>query len=33
MGKAKVTLQSAADQVRERATTTVATFTKEDPIR
>jgi len=29
MGK----LRSAADQVRERATTAVATYTKEDPIR
>jgi ElaB/YqjD/DUF883 family membrane-anchored ribosome-binding protein len=29
LGKAKV----AADQVRERATTAVATYTKEDPIR
>jgi ElaB/YqjD/DUF883 family membrane-anchored ribosome-binding protein len=33
MGKAKDTLQSAADQVRERATTAVAAYTKEDPIR
>jgi ElaB/YqjD/DUF883 family membrane-anchored ribosome-binding protein len=33
MGKAKDTLQSAADQVRERATTAVATYTKEDPVR
>jgi ElaB/YqjD/DUF883 family membrane-anchored ribosome-binding protein len=33
LGKAKDTLQSAADQVRDRATTAVATYTKEDPIR
>jgi ElaB/YqjD/DUF883 family membrane-anchored ribosome-binding protein len=33
MGKAKDTLQSAADQVRERATTAVATYTREDPVR
>jgi len=33
LGKAKDTLQSAAEQVRERATTAVATYTKEDPIR
>jgi ElaB/YqjD/DUF883 family membrane-anchored ribosome-binding protein len=33
MSKAKDTLQSAAEQVRERATTAVATYTKEDPIR
>lgn len=33
MGKAKDTLQSAAEQVRERATTAVATYTKEDPVR
>ncbi len=33
MGKAKDTLQSAADQVRHRATTAVATYTKEDPLR
>ena len=33
VGKAKATLQSAADQVRERATTAVATYTREDPIR
>lgn len=32
-GKATETLQSAAEQVRERATTAVATYTKEDPIR
>ena len=32
-GKAKSTLQSAADQVRQRATTAVATYTREDPIR
>ena len=31
--KAKATLQSAADQVRERATTAVADYTREDPIR
>jgi len=33
IGKAKDGLQSAADQVRERATTAVATYTREDPIR
>ena len=33
LGKAKDTLQSASEQVRERATTAVATYTKEDPIR
>jgi ElaB/YqjD/DUF883 family membrane-anchored ribosome-binding protein len=33
LGKAKDTLQSAAEQVRERATTAVAAYTKEDPIR
>src|SRR5450755_2860607 len=33
LGKAKDTLHSAADQVRERATTVVATYTKEDPVR
>jgi ElaB/YqjD/DUF883 family membrane-anchored ribosome-binding protein len=33
MGKARDTLQSAAEQVRERATTAVATYTKDDPIR
>ena len=33
LGKAKDTLQSAVDQVRDRATTAVATYTKEDPIR
>lgn len=33
MGKAKDTLQSAAEQVRERATTAVATYTQEDPVR
>ena len=33
MGKAKDSLQSAAEQVRERATTAVATYTREDPIR
>ena len=31
MDKAKDTLQSAVDQVRDRATTAVATYTKEDP--
>jgi hypothetical protein len=33
MGKAKDTLQSATSQVRERATTAVATYTQEDPVR
>jgi len=33
VGKAKDTLQSAAEYVRDRATTAVATYTKEDPIR
>jgi len=33
LGKAKDTVHSAAAQVRERATTAVATYTKEDPIR
>jgi ElaB/YqjD/DUF883 family membrane-anchored ribosome-binding protein len=33
MGKAKDGLQSAAEQVRERATTAVATYTRDDPIR
>ncbi len=33
LGKAKYTLQSAADHVRERATTAVVAYTKEDPIR
>ena len=33
VGKAKATLQSAADQVRERATAVVADYTREDPIR
>lgn len=33
MGKAKDGLQSAAGQVRERATTAVATYTQKDPIR
>ena len=33
LGKAKDTLQSAADDVRDRATTAVASYTKEDPIR
>jgi ElaB/YqjD/DUF883 family membrane-anchored ribosome-binding protein len=31
--KAKDTLRSAAHQVRERATTSVARYTREDPIR
>lgn len=33
LDKAKATLHSAAGQVRERATTAVATYTREDPIR
>lgn len=33
VGKAKNTLQSAAERVRERATTAVATYTKEEPVR
>jgi ElaB/YqjD/DUF883 family membrane-anchored ribosome-binding protein len=33
MGKAKDGLQSAAEQVRQRATTAVATYTRDDPIR
>lgn len=33
MDKAKDTLHSAVEQVRERATTTVTTYTKEDPLR
>lgn len=33
MGKAKDTLQSAAEQVRGRSTRAVATYTREDPIR
>jgi ElaB/YqjD/DUF883 family membrane-anchored ribosome-binding protein len=33
MGKAKDTLQSAAEQVREQATTAVATYTREQPLR
>ena len=33
LGKAKDTLHAAADEVRERATTAVTTYTKEDPIR
>jgi len=33
LDKAKDTLHLAADQVRDRATTAVATYTKEDPIR
>jgi ElaB/YqjD/DUF883 family membrane-anchored ribosome-binding protein len=31
--KAKDTLQSAAEKVRERATTAVVTYTKEEPLR
>jgi ElaB/YqjD/DUF883 family membrane-anchored ribosome-binding protein len=33
MGKAKDTLQSAAEQVREQATAAVATYTRAEPIR
>jgi ElaB/YqjD/DUF883 family membrane-anchored ribosome-binding protein len=33
MGKAKDTLRSAADQARDRATTAVSAYTKEDPVR
>lgn len=33
MGKAKDTLRSAAEQARERASTAVMTYTKEDPVR
>jgi ElaB/YqjD/DUF883 family membrane-anchored ribosome-binding protein len=33
IGKAKDTLESSADYVCDRATTAVATYTKEDPIR
>lgn len=33
LGKAKGTLQSAAGHVRDRATTAVATYIKEDPVR
>jgi ElaB/YqjD/DUF883 family membrane-anchored ribosome-binding protein len=33
MDKAKDTLQSAAEHIRERATTAMETYTKEDPIR
>jgi ElaB/YqjD/DUF883 family membrane-anchored ribosome-binding protein len=33
LGKAKATLESAADQVRQRATKAVASYTREDPIR
>ena len=33
VGKAKDTLQSATEQVRERATTAVAAYAKEDPMR
>jgi len=33
LGKAKATLESAAAQVRRRATRAVASYTREDPIR
>jgi ElaB/YqjD/DUF883 family membrane-anchored ribosome-binding protein len=33
VGKAKSTLQSAADRVRSRATSAVATYTRDDPVR
>jgi ElaB/YqjD/DUF883 family membrane-anchored ribosome-binding protein len=33
LGKAKVTLQSAADQIRQRATAAVVTYIEEDPTR
>jgi ElaB/YqjD/DUF883 family membrane-anchored ribosome-binding protein len=33
VAKAKDTLRSAAGQVRDRARTTVATYTREDPLR
>ena len=33
IGKAKDTVESAAEYVRDRATRAVATYTKEDPIR
>ncbi len=33
MAKTRETLRSAAEQVRDRATTTVATYTREDPLR
>ena len=33
MGKAKDTLRSVADKARARATATVATYTREDPLR
>jgi ElaB/YqjD/DUF883 family membrane-anchored ribosome-binding protein len=33
MGKARDGVQYAADRVRERATTAVATYTRQDPIR
>ena len=33
MAKARDTLRSAAEQVRRRAETTVATYTREDPVR
>ena len=33
MDKAKGTLELAAEHVRERATTALETYTKEDPIR
>jgi ElaB/YqjD/DUF883 family membrane-anchored ribosome-binding protein len=32
-GKAKATLHSAGDRLRERATTAMATYTKQDPVR
>ena len=33
LGKAKDALRSAADQARQRATATVASYTREDPLR
>ena len=33
MAKTRETLRSAAEQVRERAKTTVVTYTREDPLR
>ena len=33
MAKTRETLRSAAEQVRDRATTTVAIYTREDPLR
>jgi ElaB/YqjD/DUF883 family membrane-anchored ribosome-binding protein len=33
MGKAKDTVESAAEYVRDRATRAVATYTEEDPVR